>query len=450
MSYNVGLPFMKTSFNPVSRQANRKTTSTGHIKSVMREMFDERIGRDKDIEHNETINNIWLVANKTFNEIYHDTETGEIITTQYNPSLSNQRNLKQSQEFMQRDVYTVDEYLQQMQQIIDENNKLLAERGKRKLRNDCVCCVAGIVKVPMQIVSQADFDSIKFYQDSLDVLNELFNDEIRCGEINAAVIHRDEYIDKEANLKADHLHYNVIPYCWDTDENGNKFKSLNGKKFINKNLFNIVNRNFPKMMREKGWDLADCIITEDLDTQKEKKEHQEQAKGKDAIQYKAEAEREKERLLKEIEQKTKRIGEQQNIIGNLENEIKELKTEKIELQKTINEQKSLLLELKNTYNRVLEKVKKLVSAIQPLERLQSVLNTIWTFPREFMLQADKLAKEFELEDDQLADLEEFYETAKEADYTLADVIELAKDVAESDKIDESTSPIRQNLDDLEL
>lgn len=153
-----------------------------------------------------------------------------------------------------------------------------------------------------------------------------------------------------------------------------------------------------------------------------------------------------EYIDKQLHEKQQKIDEQQSIIGNLEKEIEVLKTEKTTLQKELIEQKSLLDDLKRSYRAVLEKAKKIVDAIQPLERLQAVLNIIWDFPRHFMELADKLANEYKLNDEQLDDLEEFYQTAKDANYTLDEVIDLAKDIAENnDEFEETIIKI----DDLE-
>lgn len=419
--YNVGLPFLKTSFNPVSRQANRKTAKTAFINAVMREMFDERIGRDKDIEHSETANNEWLIANKTFTEIYENVDSGEIKTYEYTPDIDDPRALTSQQKLVQRDLYTADEYVKSVKKIVDDNNDRLKENSKRKLRKDCMCCVAGIVKVPMEIANQEGFDSSRFYRDSLEVLKELCNDKFRCGEINAAVIHRDEYIDKEQKLKSDHLHYNIIPYCWEEGKNG-KFKSLNGKKFLNQTFFNIVNKNYPKMMRERGWEVADCTITEELDTKKEQKQHQEQAAGKDAIHYKAQAEREKERLLEQIKNQTKLIEQQKQTIDQQYSQISKMQKE--------------ILELKLEKQSLIDRIKELIDMIKPLERLKNLIHTIRKYADQFIEFEENIIKKFDISEQEYKILEDN-----------ADIINTTEDIDSLiDKINDIQKEIDQDND----
>lgn len=447
--YNVGLPFLKTSFNPVSRQANRKTASTAYVNAVMREMFDERIGRDKDIEHSDTANNEWLIADKEFTEIYENVESGELTTYRYTPDIDDPRALASQQKLVQRDQYTADEYVKSVKKIVDDNNDRLKEHGKRKLRKDCMCCVAGIVKVPIEIVNQPGFDSSKFYRDSLEVLKELCNDEFRCGEINAAVIHRDEYIDKEQNLKSDHLHYNIIPYCWEEGIDGQKFKSLNGKKFLNKTFFTIINKNFPKMMRERGWDVADCIITEDLETKKEQKQHQEQAAGKDSIHYKAQAEREKQKLIDEIEKKDNVIQQLKEDIEHLKKDKENLEKQKEEVakeveqqqstiqiqQQTINQQQSLIQQLHGKYENLVErynvlvsKVNELIDAIRPLGRLKSILEALRAFAPDFKDKVREIRAEYYLNDDEEEKLDNVLIALDEHDISLDEAIAVAQTI----------------------
>lgn len=455
--YNVGLPFLKTSFNPVSRQANRKTASTAFVNAVMREMFDERIGRDKDIEHSETANNEWLIANKEFNEIYENINTGEITTISYTPGIETTRTISDEDKLIKRDLFTADEYVNSVKKIVDDNNERLKAHGKRKLRKDCVSCVAGIVKVPMEIVNQDGFDSSKFYKDSLEVLKKLCNDEFRCGEINAAVIHRDEYIDKDQNLKSDHLHYNIIPYCWEEGKDGKKFKSLNGKKFLNKTFFTIINKNYPKMMRERGWEVADCTITEELETKKEQKQHQEQASGKDAIHYKAQAEREKERLIIE----NKRLNEENVKLGginarmniqneNLEFDKKYLQEQVETLEFKLKKREKEIEEIERRFEIVQDKIEETQEVVKEIENFETSTSANWlvNLINDIKSWINKYRKDYKEEPESIElTLEEFnlLEKALEPFLRLKEKVQdLVNELTAVDQLIKNANVIKQN------
>lgn len=469
--FNVGLPFLKTSFNPVSRQGEKKTASTAFVNAVMREMFDERIGRDKDIVHEDTQNNLWLIANRKFKEEYANSNTGEITKLVYTPSIEEKRKISDQDKLIKRDMYTADEYLKSLKTIIDDNNQRLKENGKRNLRKDCMSCIAGIIKVPMEVATQEGFDSEKFYKDSLEVLKELCADDIRCGEINAAVIHRDEYIDKEQKLKSDHLHYNIIPYCWEVGKDGQKFKSLNGKKFLNIKFLNKVNRNFPQMMRERGWEVADCVMSEDLKTQKEKKIHKEKSNGKDSIHYKAQAEREKEALERNIVDLKKEISdldqertdyafELDTIKRDIEEKKQELEDQKKTIQKNderIKKQEidihhnrgvitkqfedhkhnqELIKKQRITYDKLKKQIQELLDLIKPLERLKGVLQAIRTFSYDFRETINEIRYQYVLDDTERKCLDDFWKATDEHDIGLDEAIDVAMKLANEQKHDQ--------------
>lgn len=138
-------------------------------------------------------------------------------------------------------------------------------------------------------------------------------------------------------------------------------------------------------------------------------------------------------IFKDVTLKDKEKGRDYHYSNEeyIDKKLQEKQQEIERLESEITKQKNLLDDLKRSYKVVLEKATKIVESIKPLERLQAVLNIIWDFPRHFMELADKLAEEYKLNDEQLDDLNEFYYTAKEADYSLNDMINLAKDIAEN-------------------
>lgn len=452
MSYHVGLPIMKLSFNPGRTQKEKKAGKTGFVGPVMKEMFDERHGKDQDIQHDLTNQNNWIIRERQIKQEI-DEETGEVLSIQELPNLTK-------------------DYIKEIKEMMQDQNTIRKAHGLKNLRKDCVPLITGIIKVPMIIASEPGFDSEKFYKDSTDVLDILMKDKIRCGEIDAAVIHNDEYIDRDVELRSPHCHYTFIPYVWEKDPvTGEQFKTLNAKKFCNTIFFNKINRNYPRMMRDRGWDVLDCEMSEDIENKAEQKAKREQASGKDAILYKAEAEREKSKLIDEIELKNKELESKEKELNDAKqeinsknheletkkNELVSIQNEKFKLEETnknlennivnLNNQIQILnndfskfknfyeeekRKLKNDYAKLVEKynklatyVNELIESIRPLDRLKSVLYTLRDYTDNFIEAVKFIKDDFNLnleEENQLRDFTDFIENRQDLEQSI-DIIE---------------------------
>lgn len=77
------------------------------------------------------------------------------------------------------------------------------------------------------------------------------------------------------------------------------------------------------------------------------------------------------------------------------------------------------------FNEFIDRLNYLIKAIQPLERLNSILETIKTFPDHFVDIINKLQQEYhmELNQDEIEAMEDFKDFATKHDITLNDVIE---------------------------
>ncbi|MGM9963363.1 MAG: hypothetical protein ACI319_10045 [Holdemanella porci] len=323
-SFNVGIPFLKCSMQPASRQEGKQAPKTGYATAVWREFFDERAGRDPDIKHAYTKDNVWLIEPGT---------------------------------------RSADEYTKMMQSYLDKMSEDRRSHGLRGLRKDCVCAVNGIVKVPIDYINtHPEFDSTAFYRDAVEVLQHLCQDDRRCGIIDSAVIHKDEYIDLDKGLKSDHLHFNIIPLVnenivdKETGELVETVPSLNAKQFFNTVFLDKINREFRKMMREKGWEVDDCqmydsaIITDDDIDKGNKKGKKKQQKskrrgGQDSATYKAEAERNKLRAIELEKELTKQNKELFIQRSDLKGEIQRINDELVQTIEDKKKAESKLSEL---------------------------------------------------------------------------------------------------------
>lgn len=350
------MPFIKTSLHPAGRQKHgdglRKSPKTAYAGSIWDEMCEDRIGRDHDIVPELTAENIWLVGKQM----------------------------------------TKNKMLQESHIRINQDNANRKSHGLRSQRFDCVDTIAGIFKAPIEITSNPSFDAEAFYTDCIESLRQLLVDHedsdtsYRCGEITHAVIHQDEVIGnlhedefdlvnnvdnetgeviQERRIKEDmrdqirkrmspHCHYTIVPWVLETDAEGNKFRTINAKKFFNKTFLNRVNREMPKLLREKGWDVKDCIMTEDIKDDIEKKKAKQKAVGKDAIDYKAQADRELERTKEQLKQAEEQIEVLESKNKALENEleskeqyINELEIRQARVEEKIEEAKEIINEIDN-------------------------------------------------------------------------------------------------------
>ena len=248
----VGIPVMKCSLNP-SNTVNKKTgkkSQTCPVDLAWQEMNDECIGRDMDIDHDMTHLNVWMEGNSS------------------------------------------DDVVQIVQNKIDEINRIKRENGKRALRKDAVSVVEIIEKPNIEYMSELNYEEkVKFLNDSHDTFKQLIHEWNPNWTILESVQHHDEF----GGLSA-HNH-NLIML---TTEDDKGLPTMNAFKEVNLKFYSFMNKNYPKMMRERGYEVED-VRTYDMLTEEEKMERKlnPQQHGVDSYTYKK---RKKEEMEQQLEQ----------------------------------------------------------------------------------------------------------------------------------------------------
>lgn len=141
----------------------------------------------------------------------------------------------------------------------------------RKLRSDAVIGYAIIYNPPEEICSGwSDAEYEKFYADSRKTMEQICPDVFRSDTIVMSAEHFDEGTITDVTKISRHVHDIGIP----RDSNGHYC----GNK-IDSKLCVEINANYPRLMREKGWDIDDLDVT-DWDKYKTDKEYREERKSK--------------------------------------------------------------------------------------------------------------------------------------------------------------------------
>lgn len=267
----VGIPVMKCSLNP-SNTVNKKTgkkSKTCPVDLAWQEMNDERIGRDMDIDHNMTHLNIWMEGNSG------------------------------------------DDVVQIVQSKIDEINQIKRENGKRALRKDAVSVIEVIEKPNIEYMSELSYEEkVQFLNTSHEIFKQLIREWNPNWKILESVQHHDEF----GGLSA-HNHNLIL--LTTVDDKG--LPTMNAFKEVNLKFYSYINKNYPKMMQERGYEVED-VRTYDMLTDEEKMERKlnPQQHGVDSYTYKK---RKKEEMEQELE-KLKIRSEQTS--SQLENTILEI------------------------------------------------------------------------------------------------------------------------------
>lgn len=141
----------------------------------------------------------------------------------------------------------------------------------RGLRKDAVIGYAGIFNPPDEMCVGWDRATYnKFYTDSFDVLGEIEPRLFRRQNIKMITKHRDEGLPDENGNYGEHAHFAGIPL----DENGRYCGNL-----LDAKLLSAINREYPRKMRERGWELDD-LDTTDWERYKADAEYREERKAK--------------------------------------------------------------------------------------------------------------------------------------------------------------------------
>lgn len=300
----VGIPVMKCSLNP-SQTVNAKTgkkSKTCSIDLAWKEMNNERIGRDLDIDETLTHNNVWMEGS------------------------------------------TEDNVAKIVQNKIDEINQIRKENGKRSLRKDAVSIIEIIEKPNIEYMSNLLYDEkVSFLNTSHGVIKELLGEWNPNWTILESVQHHDEF----GGLSA-HNHSLVML----TTVDDNDLPGMNAFKEVNLKFYSFINKNYPKMMREYGYEVED-VRTYDMLTDEEKMERKlnPQQHGVDSYTYKK---RKKEEMEQELE-KLKIRSEQMS--SQLENTILEItKAPDLVSYKDIQDENQTLKKELSTKDKIIQKL----------------------------------------------------------------------------------------------
>ncbi len=213
----------------------KKSEHSGNAKAVTCEALEERYSGDTDLDREMTAENV-----------YYGFTSGEALTAHWE---------------QMADAY----------RVIDKNGK------EKKLRSDAGIGFAGICKPEMDFMDSLEDDEIeKFMEDSSEVIQEIY--EKRGCMIDSIVIHYDE--------GNPHLHYF-----------GHDPEYKLGRK-LGLNLYTALNdTEYPKQMRQRGWDIAPLTgyqeatkdMTEDEITEYKRKRKADRKKkhGLSSTEYKA-------------------------------------------------------------------------------------------------------------------------------------------------------------------
>lgn len=300
----VGIPVMKCSLNP-SQTVNAKTgkkSKTCSIDLAWKEMNNERIGRDLDIDETLTHNNVWMEGS------------------------------------------TEDNVAKIVQNKIDEINQIRKENGKRSLRKDAVSVIEIIEKPNIEYMSNLLYDEkVSFLNTSHGVIKELLGEWNPNWTILESVQHHDEF----GGLSA-HNHSLVML----TTVDDNDLPGMNAFKEVNLKFYSFINKNYPKMMRERGYEVED-VRTYDMLTDEERMERKlnPQQHGVDSYTYKK---RKKEEMEQELE-KLKIRNEQMS--SQLENTILEItKAPDLVSYKDIQDENQTLKKELSTKDKIIQKL----------------------------------------------------------------------------------------------
>lgn len=160
------------------------------------------------------------------------------------------------------------------------------------MRKDAVSVVEIIEKPNVEYMSELNYEEkVKFLNDSHDTFKQLIHEWNPNWTILESVQHHDEF----GGLSA-HNH-NLIML---TTEDDKGLPTMNAFKEVNLKFYSFMNKNYPKMMRERGYEVED-VRTYDMLTEEEKMERKlnPQQHGVDSYTYKK---RKKEEMEQQLEQ----------------------------------------------------------------------------------------------------------------------------------------------------
>jgi hypothetical protein len=265
MGFTIGTPAIK-----LSSAEGKGGRHSGNLSKVAEEALSERLGKDLDINPELTHTNQYLPCNIN-GEIKTITSAKELI--QYSDDWVEKRNkeVKENNDIIRPLIRE----LNRQRKIAGEKklgdkdalaiiNKEREKNGEpllklmAKIKSDAVLMCNAIIKPPM-----AFMETLTREQQELFLLDgfEKFKELVGKDNVKAAVIHWDEL--------NPHIHIFWQPV---TDDGRLCAKELFDIKFLDK-----LNREMPKYLREKGWEIDDCDAYDIEEAQKIREEHGEKA-----------------------------------------------------------------------------------------------------------------------------------------------------------------------------
>lgn len=189
----------------------------------------------------------------------------------------------------------------------------------RKLREDAIIGYAIIYNPPEEICQNwSDEEYNRFYEDSLDVMEQICPDIFRRDTIVMSAEHHDEGTITDTSKISRHIHDIGIPKNRDGRYCGTK---------IDAKLCADINKSYPKLMREKGWDIDDLDCTDwdkyNSDEEYRAERKSKQKSGKSVNEY----------LANKMRQQIKENEELSETLKNAISEALELAEDKDKLEK---------------------------------------------------------------------------------------------------------------------
>lgn len=361
----IGLTCMKCSIHPSSQTNSRtgKQSKTCGLGSAWLEMNDKRFGRDDTIDKSLTQNNVWMVGSST------------------------------------------DDVVNIVQNEMDRINAERKENGLRTLRSDSVSVIEIIEKPPIEYMQELSYEErVQILSDSHEVMSELLTEWNPNWKVIESVQHHDEF----GGLSA---HNHTLVMLSSIDENG--VSTMRAKNEYNLKFFSHLNKKYPEMMRDRGYEVEDVRTYDSLsEIEREERRLHPEEHGVAAYIYKKQKEEELTQKINDLEITAKQIDAriinakeyEQKILeitkapsidtySNVVNENKELK-EKLSLKdRIIESSEAEITKLQNTLNewkdRFSEMSQRLGSKIMSLFGFEYENENIKQFPDK------EIAKEFE-------------------------------------------------------
>ena len=292
----VGIPLLKLTDSHKGGQTKRKGNQT----RAMGEALEERWSNDPDLDRTKTKDNVYFDENLN------------VVAPISGVDLSKAFN---------------EEAADYKEEVTIRKGAHAGQTFYRGLKSNAVTGGAIIIKPEIGFLDNlTDEEEDRFWSDTMCVVSDIVGKNEKTGRNNlrAAVLHKDE--------KNRHVHGFFMPY--------KKDGRLCADEFFTLKLYSRFNREFPKRMRELGWDIDDCV-SYDLEKvqrlEKEAAELSEQGKEDEAAAKRQEIEDYKQEHIKEKKAKKNGISKKEYVNNKLSESIEQKQQRKAEIQQDIDE-----------------------------------------------------------------------------------------------------------------